>query len=139
MSGFYTGFNAIKDETYDIIPWHSPDLIGSILYSHCQENGDHSFAAANMSVAEQLLPQRIQALSDKVEIPSPPNQPSSLYKVVVERVQTELHDAGFYKGSVDGTIGGQTAEAVLAYQKANDLAETGQLDQITLWRLLQKP
>lgn len=31
MSGFYTGFNAIKDETYDIIPRHSPDLIGSIL------------------------------------------------------------------------------------------------------------
>jgi hypothetical protein len=139
MSGFFTGFNAIKDETYDIIPWHSPDLIASVIYRHCQDNADQSFAAASMSVAQQLLPQRIQALSDKVAIPAGADQPASLYKVVVERVQTSLHDQGFYQGDVDGAVGSQTAEAVLDFQKANDLEETGKLDQITLWRLLQKP
>jgi len=139
MSGFFTGFNAIKDNTYDIIPWHSADLIASILYNHCQNNADQSFAMASMSIAQQLLPQRIEALSDKVDMVALPNQPAFLYKIVVERAQTKLLDEGFYQGAVDGSIGNQTVEAVLAYQKANDLTTTGQLDQLTLWRLLQKP
>ena len=92
-----------------------------------------------MSVADQLLSQRIQSKSDKVIIPAGPNQPNSLYKVVVERAQAQLHDAGFYNGAVDGSVGDRTADAVLAFQKANDLNETGNLDQITLWRLLQTP
>jgi hypothetical protein len=139
MSGFFTGVNAVKDQTYDILPWHSPDLIASVLHRHCQDNPEQPFAAATMSVAQHLSAQRIERRSDKVTIAAKGAEPATLYKAVVERVQTRLRRDGLYRGEVDGALGEQTAAALLAYQKANDLALTGQPDQLTLWRMFQKP
>ena len=49
--------------------------------------------------------------------PKPDVQPVTA-QVGVKTVQQQLRDAGYYKGLIDGDAGPMTAQAVLAYQKA---------------------
>lgn len=48
------------------------------------------------------------------------------YDATVESVQRELAASGLYSGQVDGVSGRRTKLAVIAYQRANGLDETGQ-------------
>jgi len=50
--------------------------------------------------------------------------------------QVELHRRGFSCGSIDGVRGGQTADALKAFQRNEGLRETGELDKATLPLLL---
>src|SRR5271170_1565404 len=45
--------------------------------------------------------------------------------------QVELYMIGLYRGSLDGVIGPETKQALLRFQKNNDLARTATLDQQT--------
>jgi len=45
--------------------------------------------------------------------------------------QIELHRRGFSCGSIDGVRGAQTAAALRAFQRSQQLKETGELDQLT--------
>ena len=49
----------------------------------------------------------------------------------VKALQQALKKAGYYKGTADGKYGESTFEAVLAFQKANGLAQTGRADANT--------
>ena len=49
----------------------------------------------------------------------------------LKRIQQSLHDQGFYYGSVDGTPGDETTQAVRRYQIRNGLQVTGQLNDET--------
>ena len=53
----------------------------------------------------------------------------------VERAQQALKRMGHDPGPVDGVMGAQTAEALRAYQKAQGLRVTGQLDDATTAKL----
>ncbi|CAG0994853.1 MAG: peptidoglycan-binding protein [Rhizobiaceae bacterium] len=53
----------------------------------------------------------------------------------VERMQSILHDLGFYKGAVDGLTGPATRSAVVAYQKTVGLDQTGEIDAALLEHL----
>lgn len=48
------------------------------------------------------------------------------YDTTVESVQRELSASGLYSGQVDGVSGRRTKLAIIAYQRANGLDETGQ-------------
>ena len=54
----------------------------------------------------------------------------------IEAIQNGLR---FEARDVDGRYGGQTRDGVAAFQRARDLAETGQVDDVTWDRLLSKP
>ena len=51
---------------------------------------------------------------------------------MVAAYQGVLQIEGLYKGKIDGRLGGETAEALNAYQNAHHLAVTGQADKPTL-------
>jgi peptidoglycan hydrolase-like protein with peptidoglycan-binding domain len=53
----------------------------------------------------------------------------------VMRMQQTLHDEGHYRGKVDGVFGLRTRASIRAYQKAENLPLTGQLDTQTAARL----
>ena len=52
-------------------------------------------------------------------------------------IQTALKNAGFYKGTIDGKIGPQTREAIMEFQKKNDLKVDGVVGRNT-WDLLSE-
>ena len=53
----------------------------------------------------------------------------------VKAVQKKLKSLGYYSGSVDGDYGSGTKKAVLAFQKANGLKQTGNVNSSTLKKL----
>ena len=53
-------------------------------------------------------------------------------------LQTELQQAGYYKGAIDGIYGPQTLDAVTQLQKDNGLPTTGFVDRATATALDQK-
>jgi len=53
----------------------------------------------------------------------------------VNRMQQALLDKGYYRGKVDGVLGLRTRAGIRAYQKAENLPVTGQLDKETAGRL----
>jgi peptidoglycan hydrolase-like protein with peptidoglycan-binding domain len=57
----------------------------------------------------------------------------------VKKMQQALHDRGYYRAKVDGVIGLRTRASVRAFQKAEDLPATGQLDSRTASKLGIKP
>jgi peptidoglycan hydrolase-like protein with peptidoglycan-binding domain len=50
-------------------------------------------------------------------------------------MQQTLHDQGHYRGKVDGVFGLRTRASIRAYQKAENLPVTGQLDTQTAAKL----
>ena len=57
------------------------------------------------------------------------------YNVRVKEAQEILKDAGFDPGQIDGIMGGQTRNAIKAFQKAKSLRSTGKIDSTTLLAL----
>jgi len=53
----------------------------------------------------------------------------------VIKLQQTLQDKGHYRGKVDGVIGLRTRASIRAYQKAENLPVTGQLDTQTIGKL----
>jgi peptidoglycan hydrolase-like protein with peptidoglycan-binding domain len=56
-------------------------------------------------------------------------------KEQVRAVQEALKDRGMYEGEVDGIMGPKTQAGLRAFQKKENLQETGRLDQQTMGRL----
>ncbi len=52
-------------------------------------------------------------------------------------IQTALKNLGLYTGSIDGKIGPKTKEAIMEFQKQNNLTADGKVGPKT-WSLLQK-
>lgn len=50
---------------------------------------------------------------------------------IVREAQTKLSEKGFDPGPADGLMGPRTREAIRSFQRANDLQETGRLDEAT--------
>jgi peptidoglycan hydrolase-like protein with peptidoglycan-binding domain len=61
--------------------------------------------------------------------------PGSAYPDNVITMQQTLHDKGHYRGKVDGVFGLRTEASIRAFQKAENLPVTGQLDTNTAGKL----
>lgn len=61
-------------------------------------------------------------------------------KSLVRKLQTELKDAGYDVGAVDGILGPQTSQALMKYQQDNGMPATGRIDENTLAKMdIQSP
>ncbi|MBZ5723190.1 MAG: peptidoglycan-binding protein [Acidobacteriia bacterium] len=60
-------------------------------------------------------------------------------KSEITKIQETLRDKGHYRGKVDGVFGLQTRASLRAYQKAENLPITGQVDTRTAERLGVRP
>jgi peptidoglycan hydrolase-like protein with peptidoglycan-binding domain len=65
--------------------------------------------------------------------------PAVAHPTDVSRVQRSLRDKGHYQGKVDGVFGLRTRAGIRAYQKAENLQATGELDKATAGRLGVSP
>jgi len=55
----------------------------------------------------------------------------------VKQIQVALKNAGYEPGSIDGKMGKQTRDAVIAFQKAHNLPANGKVGRKT-WNLLKE-
>jgi peptidoglycan hydrolase-like protein with peptidoglycan-binding domain len=79
--------------------------------------------------------------------PTPPDsginvsseQPEETDGTDVQGMQRNLQDRGLYQGKIDGVFGLRTRASIREFQKAQNLAVTGQLDVQTAGRLGVRP
>jgi peptidoglycan hydrolase-like protein with peptidoglycan-binding domain len=64
--------------------------------------------------------------------PPPAPMANPMAPSTLRQVQTTLKHDGLYRGRIDGKWGPMTEHAVLAFQRKNQLAATGHLDDATL-------
>jgi peptidoglycan hydrolase-like protein with peptidoglycan-binding domain len=65
--------------------------------------------------------------------------PEGVHRNDVEKIQQTLRGKGHYRGEIDGVFGLRTAASIRAYQKAENLPITGQVDKRTADKLGVKP
>jgi hypothetical protein len=77
----------------------------------------------------------------EAHIPEAKNNPGEKWtKEDIQKAQEALKSKGHDPGSIDGTMGPKTRQAISAFQKASGLKETGSLDAETANKLgIQKP
>ena len=63
---------------------------------------------------------------------------TDVYSPRVEEIQNILKEAGFFKGTLNGLMGGSTRQAIRSFQKAKGLNPTGIIDTDTYSFLLKE-
>jgi len=91
-------------------------------------------ATSSMSGSSQAPP-REQAQSGSTSSKGAIGHPARMASNEVRQAQQKLKDDGDYTGQIDGLAGPQTHQAVMAYQKKNNLKVTGRLDRQTREKL----
>jgi hypothetical protein len=131
ITGYLTAFNALNEDTFDILPWQAPELVAEGAFNLCRRNPDAALVEAVTQLVRVLHPQRIEAAADRVRIGEGKGA-AFLYRATVRELQQRLIDAGHLKGSADGAFGPGTKAAVEAFQKSAGLEVNGIPDQRTL-------
>jgi peptidoglycan hydrolase-like protein with peptidoglycan-binding domain len=70
--------------------------------------------------------------TQQAAVPPPMPSPENLRPSSVRAIQTRLQNLGFYRGSVDGTWGQSTQNAVQQFQQNRGLQPNGQLNPPTV-------
>lgn len=122
------------------------------------KSGDKDAAAKRDEIGKALRPEQLQkargavelwqpkaldATANTVEVPASWSDKDSVTASVdmqkaIKSVQIILNKNGFDAGSPDGVMGAKTRTAIAAYQKANGMAETGEVDEALVRSLLAK-
>src|SRR5690348_10153433 len=64
--------------------------------------------------------------------PNPSKEVSAVWhRAGVQKMEETLRDKGHYRGKIDGFVGLRTRASIRAFQKAENLPATGQLDSQT--------
>lgn len=136
MTGYLTAYNHLESGTVDVVPWQSVDLLAQYLKVHCQKNPQMLFANSVDAMTRALAPYRLTESSPTINIEVAGHR-MEIYQEILRRVQQALRDKGLYLGAVDGTLSASFTEAVQNFQKEIGAPTTGELDQVTLLKILQ--
>lgn len=132
LEGYLSGYNALAEGTFDILPWQPPEALAEFTFNVCRQNPQAPMLeVVNALIRELLVPNRVKVAADRVRI-GEGDQAVALYRETVRAMQQRLVELGFLKGGVDGAFGPGTKGAVEAFQKAADLNPTGIPDTRTL-------
>jgi peptidoglycan hydrolase-like protein with peptidoglycan-binding domain len=64
---------------------------------------------------------------------------AAVHQTEIKEMQETLRNKGHYRGKIDGVFGSQTRASIRAYQNAENLPVTGQVDTQTAGRLRLRP
>lgn len=133
LNGYLSAYNQYVPETYDITPRTSIANLASAFDVYCRQNPDRTFLEGAISLTQAVAARRMQTRPAVVA-----QRPAALSREAVRRGQQALQDKGLYTGAIDGIMGPGTGEALKAFQRSQNLDETGVFDPPTLARLLQR-
>lgn len=136
ISGYLSAYNRFAEDTVDIVPWQSTDLLAVFVDNHCKKNPQLPFAKAVDALIAALAPMRLRGASDMIQVNSG-DQSISVYKEIVRRTQQTLTERGVYKGALDGVYGEGTRKAIEDFQRERNIPVTGLPDQATLFELFR--
>jgi len=136
LSGYLSAYNRLTEDTVDIMPWQSLDLMAAMMDRYCQQYADVAFLRATDAAVSALIPLRLRRSSELVQA-SEGEQTVTLYRETLRRAQQLLLELGYYDGTIEGLWDEHTHAAFSAFQSDKKLQVTGMPDQITLLNLFK--
>ena len=120
-------------------------------YSIAAEQGDQFAVSRRDAISENMAPERVEAVEERVSVFRPEqidqaangifnNVPwvktsRSATRAQVREAQSLLASLGYSVGTPDGIMGERTRTAIVDFQRANGLTETGQVSGALISRL----
>ncbi len=136
LDGYMTAVNQLTDDTFDMRPWESTELLLFLIDNHCKKNPKGNFFRIVNTIRVLLQDDRLRQASAVVEA-RVDDKMVRLYRETMRRVQTALTNRDRYQGAIDGSYGPMTRNAIEAFQADENIPVTGLPDQLTLLRLLR--
>lgn len=136
LAGYMSAYNRLTEDTVDIMPWQSLDLMAVMMDRYCQQNSDVPFLRATDAAVTALVPLRLRRTSELVYAKEG-EQTVTLYRETLRRAQQLLLELGHYNGTIEGLWDESTHEAFTSFQEDKKLQVTGLPDQITLLNLFK--
>ena len=141
LEGYISATNQLSDNTFDITPWQTTELLLALLGRACAQDSEKNFMAVVGRLIAEMRPLSLVEQSQVVKLQTA-STVQVQYREIVERVRRRLTDLG-YEFTTSSVLGEKSLielrEQVLAYQKASKLPPTGDLDQHTLLNLFVVP
>ena len=135
IDGYLSGMNRYENNVFDLVSWHSTEVLMAALSKVCSQDPQLGFHQAVNQLAHTL---RRTAITDKDTLVTIKNDRHGVvvYEQIVKRVQHRLKQRGFDTVEVNGDYDADTRAAVLQFQANKGLEQTGIPDQLTLSSLL---
>lgn len=131
IDGYVSGFNHFRDDTYDVTPWQTVELMVLKIAKYCEANPSTRFVVAMNELLATLAPQRLATESPVVQLERG-GQAIFIYEETAERVRAALAEQGFTVGPENSGIDDATSTALGQFQTRHDLPASGLPDQLTL-------
>jgi hypothetical protein len=139
IEGYVTAANRYQPDTYDLAPWQTAELYGTIVEGYCQKNPQDRLFTVVQKLVIALNADRMKTPSEMVRLTAKNKAgkeiDQAIYAEVLRRAQTELKKQGLYQGEVTGQFSGDTQKAIAFYQAAVGIEDTGLPNPLTLWLL----
>ena len=136
LDGYITAYNKLQQDTFDVSPYASTELLSVVIGQHCKDNPDDLLGPVLGGILARLNKDRLDAASPFVTV-KVGDYETSLYARTIQEIQTRLSRKGLFKGSVSGNWDDETTAAIARYQKEIGYTASGYPDQKTLWYLFR--
>lgn len=129
--GFLTAYNVFTDDTFDITPWQTPELILAKMSVFCRANPETVYINGLSALIRSLIPGRANHDSPLIAVRHS-GKSVFLYRSMLERLRGDLNAAGYDAGAPDAPFTEGLIGALRAYQKDKGLVVSGLPDGQTL-------
>jgi hypothetical protein len=134
--GALSTVNRLRGDTFDLLPFvDPPGLIAQLAVNACAQRPEMTFGMALVQVFDALEPIRLATPSEPVTM-STPGAELRLRPETLRRVQERLIALGHLRGTADGVYGPATRAALVRFQAAAGLPQSGLPEVETVLRLL---
>lgn len=130
MAGYFTAYNRLIRDTYDMLPWQTPGTLLALAAQYCRANPEAKLNDAAVELVTYMSPRRMTEEAPGVVLRSG-DSVTVLYAPIVQ----EVHDALTAAGLEVGPDAEDLEAALKAYQTAQGIPVSGIPDQATLLKL----
>ncbi len=137
MEGYLTGINRLQPQTFDVSPVTEAAIVSQMVRNYCSAQPTLRFETAIAQLMNFFAPYKVAEQSQLVEV-TVGDARAALRQSTLKWMQEKMKAQGLFAGNPDGLYGSTTKDALLKFQKAAKIPETGVPDARTLVTFIQK-
>lgn len=135
IMGYLTASDRLVKDTFDETPVMAPEALTTMIIGICQRNPNVRVEAVANNVLNQLATARVLHESPVIEARAG-DRAVLIRQATLVAMQNTLVREKLLKDPANGKFGSATEAALIAFQKSQNLPETGLPDPSTVVRLL---